>query len=98
LTVVAAHRKQVHVAICGEMAGDPLAVPILIGLGIDEFSVSPNVIPEVKRIIRSVTYDACRALVRRVNRFHTTAEIEAEIEAFLKLHVPSVIDSGRLGT
>jgi phosphotransferase system enzyme I (PtsI) len=80
------------------MAGDPLAVPILIGLGIDEFSVSPNVIPEVKRIIRSVTYDACRALVRRVNRFHTTAEIEAEIESFLKLHVPSVIDSGRLGT
>jgi phosphotransferase system enzyme I (PtsI) len=98
LTVVAAHHKQVHVAICGEMAGDPLAVPILIGLGIDEFSVSPNVIPEVKRIIRSVTYDACRALVRRVNRFHTTAEIEAEIESFLKLHVPSVIDSGRLGT
>jgi phosphotransferase system enzyme I (PtsI) len=94
----AARRRQVPVAVCGEMAGDPLSVPILIGLGIDEFSVSPNMIPEVKRIIRSVTYDACRALVRRVNRFRTTAEIEAEIELFLKANVPAVIDAGRLGT
>ncbi|HEU4364895.1 MAG TPA: phosphoenolpyruvate--protein phosphotransferase, partial [Candidatus Krumholzibacteria bacterium] len=65
ITVEAARRRKVHVSVCGEMAGDPLAVPILIGLGIDEFSVSPNMIPEVKRIIRSVTFDSCRALVRR---------------------------------
>jgi phosphotransferase system enzyme I (PtsI) len=98
LTVEAARRKGVQVSVCGEMAGDPLAVPILIGLGIDGFSVSPNVIPEVKRIIRAVTFDACRALVRRTNKFRTTAEIEAEIEAFLKLHVPSMANNGRLGT
>ncbi len=98
LTVEAARRRKVHVAVCGEMAGDPLSVPILIGLAIDEFSVSPNMIPEVKRIIRSVTFDECRALVRRVSRFRTTAEIETEIEAFLKTHVPSMVDTGRLGT
>jgi phosphotransferase system enzyme I (PtsI) len=98
LTVEAARRRKIHVAVCGEMAGDPLAVPILIGLGIDEFSVSPNMIPEVKRIIRSVTYDSCRALVRRANGFRTTAEIEAEIDAYLKSHVPSMVDNGRLGT
>jgi len=98
LTVEAARRRKIRVSVCGEMAGDPLAVPILIGLGIDEFSVSPNMIPEVKRIIRAVTFDECRALVRRVNRFRTTAEIEAEIESFLKSHVPTVLDQGRLGT
>jgi len=98
LTVGAARRRNVHVSICGEMAGDPLSVPILIGLGIDEFSVSPNMIPEVKRIIRSVTFDECRTLVRTVSRFRTTAEIESEIEAFLKSHVPSALDPGRMGS
>ena len=88
LTVAAARRQNVHLSVCGEMAGDLLAVPILVGLGIDEFSVSPNMIPEVKRVIRSVTFDECRALVRRVSRFRTTAEIESEIEAFMKAHTP----------
>ena len=97
LTVEAARRRKVHLSICGEMAGDPLSVPILIGLGVDEFSVSPNVIPEVKRMIRSVTFDECRALLRRVSRFRTTAEIEGEIEAFVKSHVPTVLEPGRMG-
>jgi phosphotransferase system enzyme I (PtsI) len=98
ITVEAAHRRKIHVSICGEMACDPLAVPILIGLGIDEFSVSPNMIPEVKRIIRAVTFDECRALLRRVSRFRTTAEIEGEIEGFMRAHVPSALEPGKLGT
>jgi phosphotransferase system enzyme I (PtsI) len=77
------------------MAGDLQAVPILVGLGIDEFSVSPNVIPEVRRIIRSVTFDECRTLVRRVSNFRTTAEIEAELEAFMKAHTPVSTTSGK---
>ncbi len=93
LTVEAARKRKIHVSVCGEMAGDPLSVPILIGLGIDEFSVSPNMIPEVKRIIRSVTFDECRALLRRVARFRTTNEIETEIDAFLKAHGP--VHNGR---
>jgi phosphotransferase system enzyme I (PtsI) len=96
LTATAARRHGVHLSICGEMAGDLMAVPILIGLGIDEFSVSPNVIPEVKRMIRSVTFDECRALVRRVSHFRTTAEIEAEIDAFLKSHAPVAAAPGKL--
>jgi phosphoenolpyruvate-protein kinase (PTS system EI component) len=56
--------------------------------------VSPNVIPEVKRLIRAVTYDECRALVRRVSKMRTTAEIENEIEAFMKAHTPVSAVSG----
>lgn len=95
LTATAAKRHDVHLSVCGEMAGDLLAVPILVGLGIDEFSVSPNVIPEVKRVIRSVTYDECRALVRRVSHMRTTAEIENEIESFMKSHTPVSAAPGR---
>ena len=97
LTVEAARKRKVPVGVCGEMAGDPLSVPILIGLGIDEFSVSPNMIPEVKRIIRSVTFDECRALLRRVAKFRTTQEIENEIDAFLKAHGPALAHNGRNG-
>ncbi|MCK5407403.1 MAG: hypothetical protein KAJ37_08115, partial [Candidatus Krumholzibacteria bacterium] len=81
--------KKIRVAVCGEMCVDPLSVLVLIGLAIDEFSTSPNMIPEVKRIIRSVTYDECKSLVRRVLRYRTTSEIEREIEEFLKARVPS---------
>ena len=95
LTATAARRHNVHLAVCGEMAGDLMAVPILVGLGIDEFSVSPNVIPEVKRLIRSVTFDECRALVRRVSNLRTTAEIETEIESFLKSHMPVAAAPGK---
>ncbi len=95
ITIEAARRRKIHVSVCGEMAGDPLSVPILIGLGIDEFSVSPNMIPEVKRIIRSVTFDECRARLRRVSRYRTTQDIETEIDAFLKAHGP--VNHGRSG-
>jgi phosphotransferase system enzyme I (PtsI) len=88
-TVEAAHKRKIHVGVCGEMCVDPLSVLVLLGLAIDEFSTSPNMIPEVKRIIRSVTYDECKSLVRRVLRYRTTSEIEREIEEFLKARVPS---------
>lgn len=83
-TVDAAHKRDIHVSVCGEMCGDPLAVLMLIGMGVDELSCSPNQIPEIKKIIRSVTADECKALVKRVIRFRTTNEIEAAIEKFLQ--------------
>jgi phosphotransferase system enzyme I (PtsI) len=95
-TVEAAHKRKIPVSVCGEMCGDPLSMLVLIGLAIDEFSVSPNMIPEVKRIIRSVTYDECKALVRRILRYRTTSEIEREIEEFLKARVPSSPDTERM--
>jgi len=51
------------------------AFPVLIGLGIDEFSASPNVLPEIKKIVRSVTYDECKTIVKRVLQWTTTEKI-----------------------
>ena len=87
MTVDAAHKRGIKVSICGEMCNDPLSVLVLIGLGVDQFSCSPNMMPEIKRIIRSVTLDECKALVKRVRRLRTTSEIENTIEAFLHARV-----------
>jgi len=97
-TVEAAHKRNIPVAVCGEMCGDPLAVLILIGLGVDELSCGPHMLPEIKRIIRSVTFDECKALVRRVMRYPTTEQIEAEIEKFLKARVPKTPHTERTST
>jgi phosphocarrier protein FPr/phosphocarrier protein len=52
------------VAVCGGLAGEPLAVPILIGLGVTELSVVPAVIPRMKSLIATLTMDACREVAR----------------------------------
>ena len=50
--------------VCGEMAADPLATPLLLGLGVEEFSVSPPLIPELKRAIARWTLPEAEALAR----------------------------------
>lgn len=87
-TIEAAHKRKIPVGICGEMCTDPLAVLVLVGLQVDEMSMSPKFIPETKRVIRSVTFDECKALVKRVLNYRTTAEIESEIKDFLKARIP----------
>lgn len=64
-TVKAAHKHGKWVGICGELAADPKAVPILMGLGIDELSMSPNSIPLVKAQIRTLNYSQAQALAKR---------------------------------
>lgn len=90
LIVVAATKEGIPTAICGEMCADPLAAVVLLGLGIDEFSCSPNTMPEIKRIIRSVTYDECKTVVKRILHYTTTEKIEAHVEAFLKERIPDL--------
>jgi len=73
----AAHAQGIPVAMCGEMAGDPLYLPILLGLGIDELSMTPIAILEVKKILRSMDYRQCRQIVHKLFTFSTADEIRA---------------------
>jgi phosphotransferase system enzyme I (PtsI) len=61
-TIDAAHDRGIRAAMCGEMAGDPGAAVLLLGLGLDEFSMAASSIPQVKQIIRDVTISDCRKL------------------------------------
>ena len=51
-TVEAAHKHNVRVSVCGEMAGDPVLAPLLLGLGVDELSAAPSLVPPLKFLIR----------------------------------------------
>jgi phosphotransferase system enzyme I (PtsI) len=61
-----AHKAQIDVAVCGEMASEPESVMLLLGMGVRTISVAPPMIPEVKQIIRSVTIEDCNRIARKV--------------------------------
>ena len=76
-TARAAKQHGRTVAVCGGIAGDPQAVPLLVGLGIDELSVAAPVIPAVKAQIRRLRLEECRALARKALDCATAAEVRA---------------------
>ena len=61
-----AKRKGIKVAMCGEMAGDPANIPVLLGLGIDELSMNPQSIPEVKNAIRCISIKYAKNFVKQI--------------------------------
>ncbi len=60
----AAHARGKWVGLCGELAGEPLAIPILLGLGLDEFSMNPPAVPLAKQIIRTLTLGEAREVAQ----------------------------------
>jgi multiphosphoryl transfer protein len=65
ITAEAARGRSRRVSVCGGIASDPAATPILIDLGVLGLSAVPSAIPQLKALIRTLTIDACRALARR---------------------------------
>jgi phosphoenolpyruvate-protein phosphotransferase len=63
-TIQKAHENGRWVGLCGEMAGDPLATPLLLGMGLDEFSMSPSAIPEIKELIRGLNTAECERMAK----------------------------------
>jgi phosphotransferase system enzyme I (PtsI) len=74
-TVDAAHGAGKWVGMCGEMAGDPQFVPLLLGMGLDEFSVSVSVIPEVKKVIRMMSYEKAKEIAQAALKLKTSDEV-----------------------
>jgi phosphotransferase system enzyme I (PtsI) len=75
----AARRNRIPVSLCGEMASDPALLPLLVGLGLTEFSMTPAAIPVAKQVLAEVRSDDLRALARRVLRLTTVEDIEREL-------------------
>ncbi len=82
--VGAAHEVGKWVGVCGELAGDPVAVPLLVGLGVDELSMNPGVIPKVKSVVRKLERAAAVRLAEEALAAEETAQVRQLGEAFLQ--------------
>ncbi|MFW6066357.1 MAG: putative PEP-binding protein, partial [Planctomycetota bacterium] len=71
----AGQRHDVPVSLCGEMAGDPVYTMLLLGLGLRSFSCTPPAIPEIKKIVRSVTMEQALKVAQRVLSFDSDKEV-----------------------
>jgi phosphotransferase system enzyme I (PtsI) len=65
-TVDNAHANKIEVGLCGEMAGEPLYTPVLMGMGLDELSMNAYAIPRVKKVIRGIEHDYCKELLNEL--------------------------------
>jgi phosphotransferase system enzyme I (PtsI) len=82
LVARAGRRNQVPVAVCGEMAADPVLLTLLVGLGLTEFSMSPTAIALSKQVIRGLRVEDARRVARRSLRARTSADVEQALEDF----------------
>jgi phosphotransferase system enzyme I (PtsI) len=82
-----AHRHKIPVGVCGEMAGDPVFAPLLLGLGIDSLSMSPTLLPSVKYLVRSMTMADAKALVEEALKMSSPKQIYARCDAFYRSRV-----------
>lgn len=80
--IEAAHEAGIWIGMCGAMAGDPLAAPILLGLGLDEFSMTPTDIAEFKLTLRGLTLAECRDLAAEVLKLSSAQSVRAQASLF----------------
>jgi phosphotransferase system enzyme I (PtsI) len=82
--IEAAHSAGIWVGMCGEMAGEPAFILMLLGLGLDEFSMPPQVIPEIKYIIRCVTIEKAKEVAQKALSLSTGREVEEYNQTILR--------------
>ena len=82
------HDAGIRVAMCGEMAGEPAYTLILLGLEIDELSMTPSAIPRVKKIIRNATLEESRELLKKVMTFSLSADIRKYVGKYMRGRFP----------
>jgi phosphotransferase system enzyme I (PtsI) len=83
----AAHKQKIKVSICGEMAGDAIYAPLLLGLGVDELSMTPPLIPAVKYLVRSMKLSDAQALAEKALSLNSAKEILALCDEFSRMRV-----------
>ena len=91
-TIVAAHRQGIWVGLCGEFASDPLGILVLLGMGIDELSVAPGLIPEAKKIIRSIDVGSAEEIVRAAMGLGTALEVKRLLRRELHRRFPKLAE------
>ncbi len=85
-------------ALCGAMAGELLALPVLVGLGVHELSVEPTGVPEIKAALRRIDYHEALQLVGEIAGLATAEEVEAAVRARFEPLFSDLLASGEVGT
>ena len=83
-TVKAAHAHGKWVGVCGALASETLAVPVLLGLGVDELSVSVPLVPSIKARVRQLDYAECQALTQRVLGLECAGQVRAALQSMVQ--------------
>ncbi len=89
--VQSGHQVGIPVAICGEMAAEPIYAVVLLGLGLDEFSMNPASIPKVKKVLRMSKFEETRSLVDQLFQFSTASEIECFVRNWMAKRFPEEV-------
>lgn len=92
MTVDAAHQNGIWAGVCGEMAGDPELVPLLLGLGVDELSVASPLVGQIKYLIRRLTMDKARELAAFALTCDSAAEILNRSRELARLAAPALFE------
>jgi phosphoenolpyruvate-protein phosphotransferase (PTS system enzyme I) len=93
ITVEAAHNHKVSVTVCGEMAGDPVLTPLLLGLGVDELSAAPSLVPSLKFLIRRLNLGEARKLATFALDCENAGEILARCQEVAREIAPSLFEN-----
>ena len=92
MTVDAAHKHGVWAGVCGEIAGDPVLTPLLIGLGVDELSAAPPIVPQIKYIIRRLKLSEAQALAEFALQCESPSEIYVRCQTLSRQTAPSLFE------
>jgi len=85
-----AHDSKIWVGMCGEMASEPAFALLLLGMGLDEFSVSPVAIPEIKQVIRSASYAKAKQIANHALTLGSGTEVETYIRNMTREVIPGL--------
>lgn len=82
MAIDGAHKAKIFCGMCGEAASDERFIPLLVGLGLDEFSMNPTKILNSRKMIRSLNHKECKKLVQEVLKMSSASEIKSRLEEY----------------
>jgi phosphotransferase system enzyme I (PtsI) len=91
MVIKAGAAQDVEISVCGEMSGDPLYTLLLLGLGLKQLSVTPQSIPEIKKIIRTVTLEEAKNVAREALRFDSARDVNNYLRELTRRILPEVV-------
>ena len=95
-SIEAAHKEKISVSLCGEMSSEPILALLLLGLNIDELSMSSINIPQIKKLIRSVQFKDAEILAHKALKLSTGQEVENLSKAKLEKLAPHLFNHGKI--